>query len=169
MFVFSCRCDKTHQQRHLKEKGLILTHGSRVQSIREGRSTWLQSEAAGHMASTIRKQTAMRACWCSVPFLCLHGLGFQTENGATHSGQEFLPQLPQFYLNQDNHAHSYPSSVSKVTLYSFRLTTRIKVNEIFPTELLITQMKIRTIMRYYPIPITSPIIEMWKTETPVLC
>lgn len=55
-----------------KEARFTRAHRLRVESILEGKTQQQESEAAGHVASTVRKQRAMSAGWCSALFFLFY-------------------------------------------------------------------------------------------------
>lgn len=122
----------------MQRKGDIVYSGSQFKSVvyQGGQPMWLDLEAAGHMTSATRK-TIVMACWCSAPLLSFSGLGFQPRNFCLK------------YCYQNNHPQAHPCPVSKVTLASVRLRAYITAYGRFSTELLITDMNIKTRMRYY--------------------
>lgn len=71
----SGRCDRSS----LEKKGFVYAHASRVQSVLcPGKALWQECEAAGHMASMVRKQNAdpqLHFSLCKVfltLFMCVH-------------------------------------------------------------------------------------------------
>lgn len=68
--------------KQLKER-FALAHGERAESIMAGEGTAAGCEAAGHMASVVRKRREEKRCYVQLGFSFQFGLS-ETGDGATH-------------------------------------------------------------------------------------
>lgn len=101
VYVHVCLCvllisllwQSTQQNVNLRKKGFILPHSSRSQSIkvRKAAGTWGSWSHCNHSQGEKR----VIACYCSAPFLHFTVQDPSLGNGATHSGQVFLPHWMQ--------------------------------------------------------------------------
>lgn len=79
LIYFPATDSKFPDKSNLRQKGLVLAHSSRVQSMIEGKSKWEKLEAAGQIASIVRKTS--NVCCFPTPFLHLSSQGYLGSQG----------------------------------------------------------------------------------------
>ena len=63
------------KEKQTRQKVLILTHSSRIQSIRAGNSRWQDLEVTGHISSIVKKQKEIHKAKGAQLFFSLSHLG----------------------------------------------------------------------------------------------